>query len=99
MTINVYLVGAPTVIAFTQTVSTVSNGTPAFLGVTSDVAIDHIDFVTNTSSGPVVLDNLQWGQESAPDVPTPESTSLAYMALGISAMYFGLRHRNHQEVA
>jgi hypothetical protein len=99
MTINVYLVGAPTVIAFTQTVSTVSNGTPTFLGLTSDVAIGHIDFVTNSASGPVVLDNLQWGQESAPDVPTPESTSLAYMALGISGMYFGLRHRNRHDFA
>jgi hypothetical protein len=99
MTVNVYLVGAPTVIAFTQTVTTASNGTPAFLGVTSDVAIDHVDFVTTASDGPVVLDNLQWGQGSAPDVPTPESTSLAYMALGISAMYFGLRHRNRHDFA
>lgn len=97
VTVNVYLVGAPSTIAFTTTVTTfnASGQTPVFFGLTSDQAIDHVDFVTSGNfDGPVVVDNLQWGQLDVVAAPTPEIPTYAYIGVGLAALFFGL-HKRH----
>lgn len=96
VTVNVYLVGAPSTIAFTTTITTYNHSgqTPAFFGITSDQAIDHIDFVTASGDGPVVVDNLQWGQLDVVAAPTPEIPTYAYIGVGLAALFFGL-HKRH----
>ncbi len=94
--VNIYLSGSPSTLAFTTTLTT-NNGssqTPLFFGVTSDVAIDHVDFITLTNSdGPVVIDNLQWGQLNVISSPTPELPTFAYLAIGMAGLFLGLRRR------
>jgi len=98
--INVYLVGSPDPVTLTPNPYSVPTtngytGLPAaFFGVTSTTPIDKIQLYTlgnATSQGGIALDNLAWGESSAPEVETPEGATALYVGLGLIAVYFGRR--------
>lgn len=89
-----------TTTTFNATTDNNRNSPVAFTGYTGTQAIASIDFsftIPSFNSKQLGLDNFTWGDTLSSDPPPPvdtvEATTIAYVGMGILALYAGRRRR------